>query len=108
MAQIIGIIIALIIAISVARDASKRQMNAVAWGIGVFLLLIVFLPLYFIMRKPLQAKNEREEEKEYYEEIIEESGGEGDPVVIEDTCPACGSKLSANDAQCPECGLNLQ
>jgi len=27
-------------------------MSAWGWGIGVFLLLIIFLPLYFILRKP--------------------------------------------------------
>jgi len=52
MATIIGLIIALIIAIAVGNDASKRGMSAWGWGIGVFLLLIVFLPLYFIFRKP--------------------------------------------------------
>jgi hypothetical protein len=50
--QLIGVIIALVIAILIGKDASKRGMNAWGWGIGVFLLLIVFLPLYFIMRKP--------------------------------------------------------
>jgi MFS family permease len=50
--QIIGIIIALVAAILIGQDASKRGMNAWGWGIGVFLLLIVFLPLYFILRKP--------------------------------------------------------
>lgn len=36
----------------VYSDAKKRGMNAVGWGIGAFLLCIVFLPLYLIMRKP--------------------------------------------------------
>ncbi len=49
----IGLIIAAAIGFAVGKDASKRGMNAAMWGIGVFLLLIVFLPLYFIMRKPL-------------------------------------------------------
>jgi hypothetical protein len=52
--KIIGFIIVLIIANLVAKDAGKRGMNAWGWGIGVFLLLIVFLPLYFILRKPIQ------------------------------------------------------
>ncbi len=51
--QLIGIVIALVVAILVGQDANKRGMNAWGWGIGVFLLLIVFLPLYFILRKPL-------------------------------------------------------
>jgi MFS family permease len=52
MPQLIGILIALVVAILVGQDAEKRGMNAWAWGIGVFLVLIVFLPLYFILRKP--------------------------------------------------------
>jgi hypothetical protein len=50
--QLLGVLIALVVAILVGNDASKRNMNAWSWGIGVFLLLIIFLPLYFIMRKP--------------------------------------------------------
>ncbi len=49
---IIGPIIALIVAIVIGQDAKKRGMNAWGWGIGVFLILIIFLPLYFILRKP--------------------------------------------------------
>ena len=52
MLSIIPIIIALVIAIAVARDAEKRGMHFLGWGIGVFLLMIVFLPVYFIARKP--------------------------------------------------------
>ena len=54
--MIIGYIIALIIAVLIGQDASKRGMNAWGWGIGVFLLLIIFLPLYFILRKPKLEK----------------------------------------------------
>ena len=52
MAQIIGILIALLVAILVGRDAKTRGMNAWAWGIFVFLILIIGLPAYFIARKP--------------------------------------------------------
>ena len=50
--QIIGLLIALVVGIVVGNDASKRGMRAFWWGLGVFLLMIVFLPLYFILRKP--------------------------------------------------------
>lgn len=49
----IGLIVALVCAIFVSQDAKKRGMSGAAWGVGVFFLCIVFLPLYFIMRKPL-------------------------------------------------------
>jgi hypothetical protein len=50
--QIIGLLIAAAIAFWVYTDAKKRPMNAVGWAIGTFLLCIVFLPLYLILRKP--------------------------------------------------------
>jgi len=53
MGSIIGLAIALAAGILVGKDAAKRGMNAWGWGIGVFLLLIIFLPLYFILRKPV-------------------------------------------------------
>lgn len=53
---LLGAIIAGAIAIWVATDANKRGMNGVLWGIGVFMLCIVFLPIYLIVRKPEQAQ----------------------------------------------------
>ena len=52
----IGFLIDLAIAIWVASDANKRGMSGTLWGIGVFLLCIVFLPIYLIVRKPLLAQ----------------------------------------------------
>jgi zinc-ribbon domain len=52
----LGFIIVAAIAIWVATDANKRGMNGIGWGIGVFLLCIVFLPIYLIVRKPLQVQ----------------------------------------------------
>jgi MFS family permease len=54
----IGFIIALLVAVWVATDANKRGMNGILWGIGVFLVCIVFLPIYLIVRKPLLAQQQ--------------------------------------------------
>lgn len=51
--QLIGAAIAAAIAVFVYNDAKKRGMKAVWWAIGTFLLCIVFLPLYLILRKPV-------------------------------------------------------
>lgn len=64
----IGIFIALAIGIAVGQDAKKRGMNAWGWGIGVFLLLIIFLPAYFITRKPKLE----DQEKKANDEIIDD------------------------------------
>jgi hypothetical protein len=50
---LIGFLIAGAIAFWVYSDAKKRGMNAAGWAAGTFLLCIVFLPLYLIMRKPV-------------------------------------------------------
>ena len=53
MGTFIGMIIAAVVAYYVYEDANKRGMDGLAWAFGVFLLMILFLPLYFILRKPL-------------------------------------------------------
>ena len=50
-----GFIIPLIIAIFVYQDAEKRGMSGIGWALGTFLLCIIFLPLYLIMRKPVDG-----------------------------------------------------
>jgi hypothetical protein len=55
---IIGVIIALIIGIWVRIDAKSRGMNSRFWGTFVFLLLIIGLPIYLIVRKPKLIQNE--------------------------------------------------
>ena len=51
-AQLIGLIIAGLAAYWVYTDAKAREMNAILWAILVFLVLIIALPVYLIMRKP--------------------------------------------------------
>ncbi len=50
--QIIGVIIALVIAVIIGKDASARGMSGIGWGIFTFLLCIVAVPVYLIVRKP--------------------------------------------------------
>ena len=52
MATFVGLCIAAIAGILVGRDAAKRGMSAWGWGIFVFLILIVGLPVYLIVKKP--------------------------------------------------------
>ena len=53
---IIGLIIAAIIGVIIAKDANSRGMNGVGWGIFVFLVCIVALPIYLIVRKPVKEE----------------------------------------------------
>jgi hypothetical protein len=50
--QIIGLAIAAAIAFFVYKDAEARGMNAILWAILTFLVCIIALPVYLIIRKP--------------------------------------------------------
>ena len=51
---IFGLIIAAIIGVLIAKDANSRGMNGAAWGIFTFLVCIVAVPIYLIVRKPVK------------------------------------------------------
>ena len=49
---IIGLIIAGIIGIVIGKYASSRGMSGFGWGLCTFLLCIVTVPIYLVVRKP--------------------------------------------------------
>jgi tellurite resistance protein TehA-like permease len=51
---IFGLIIAAIIGVLIAKDANSRGMNGAGWGIFTFLVCIVAVPIYLIVRKPVK------------------------------------------------------
>lgn len=51
---IVGLIVAAIIGVLIAKDANSRGMNGSGWGIFVFLICIVALPIYLVVRKPVK------------------------------------------------------
>ena len=53
---IFGLIIAVIIAVLIAKDANSRGMNGTLWGIFVFLVCIIALPVYLVVRKPVKEE----------------------------------------------------
>jgi hypothetical protein len=65
--HLVATIIAALVAYLVYRDAEARGMKKELWALGVFCIMLVFLPLYLIKRKPKLEFEEIE-----YEEIIEE------------------------------------
>lgn len=52
--MIIGLIIGAIVGAIIAQDANSRGMNGLAWGVFTFLICIVAIPIYLIVRKPRQ------------------------------------------------------
>jgi len=59
MGTIIGLIIAFVVAHFVYNDATKRGMNAMGWALGTFLLMILFLPIYLIIRTPIITEKDK-------------------------------------------------
>jgi hypothetical protein len=51
---LVSLVILVVIAVLIGRDASSRGMNGVGWGIFSFLICIVAVPIYLIVRKPHQ------------------------------------------------------
>lgn len=122
-AGLIGLALPLICAIFVGIDASKRGMSGIGWGIGVFLLCIVFLPIYLIVRKPLlpqpgqmlyapgQMVNQHNVGQQYgypsgpgmtQPPAAPIQQGSGYPV--HHFCANCGTQLASGARFCPSCG----
>jgi hypothetical protein len=83
MESLLGIVIAAGVATWVYSDARARQAaHAWLWGVGTFLLLIVVLPAWLLLRPPRP-----------------QGGGEGPQ-----RCPWCGVENPASARACQNCG----
>lgn len=51
---LLGLVIAIVIAILIGKDANRRGMSGFGWGLFTFLVCIVAIPIYLIVRKPVQ------------------------------------------------------
>lgn len=90
--MLIWILLALVVAAYVYEDAKKRDLSNNKWAktpgnwaLGVFFLMIVFLPLYIMNRGP---------EK-------------GDLRPVESFCGNCGARLTQVNGTCTVCGAKL-
>ena len=95
--NLVGFLIAACIAGWVRFDAKKRGLSsgaAIGWGVGVFLLLIVFLPLYFWKRSQLAAP----------------TGSSRRPTapIAGLPCQYCGYPNEGNVDFCGKCGRQLR
>jgi len=89
--KVIGLLILLIVAAWVFSDAKSRGKSTVGafiWSLLTFILLIVFLPLWLIVRP-----------KSYPVDLIEKK-----PKL----CAHCGKYYEGIPSFCPNCGKSLR
>ena len=89
--------ISLAIALWVFYDSQKRGATvwrSLLWAAGVFLILIVFLPLYLVALK----KRDR----------IRSAARETSTPPTLSLCFYCRQAYEGNPAVCPHCGQNLK
>lgn len=102
MGYMAGVCVVAVIGVLVAVDANKRGMNGAGWGMGTFLLCLVFLPLYLIMRKPLAADARTTSippgTRRRLAAVL--------PMASEGlrSCSSCGRAHAVMSACCPYCG----
>ena len=83
--EIIGVLILLVTTGWVYSDAKDRGSSSPGlWAFGTLCLLIVFLPLYLMMRP---SKNK---------------------IMATSLCPFCGKYYENNPPFCPNCGKDLK
>ena len=90
-------VVPLIVALWVFFDSQKHGytfMQGLLWAIGVFFILIVFLPLYFFHR------NRRKQR-------LQAPGGAPAPAPLT-SCFYCGRPFPGDPKVCPHCGQSLK
>lgn len=92
--QIVGALAVAAIAFFVAKDANSRGMNGLLWGLGVFFLCIVFLPIYLFVRKPLLAPSAPPAGATQFPP----------PPTGAAFCKNCGNTLQPGTRFCEKCG----
>lgn len=89
----IGTMLAALVASIVTSDARKRGLSSsdsLAWGIGVFLMMAVVLPIYLIVRRK------------------QETQGGATPKVETAPCPYCGYLNKPGSTFCDKCQRQLK
>ena len=99
------LIIGVIAAVWVYRDAQKfghTRTFALLWAVGTIVFFFVFFPLYLLLgRKPQMKQNKK------IDSVTIEAEGEFTAVNLQD-CPMCARKVEENFNVCPYCGYTLK
>lgn len=82
------LIIWIFVIVWVYRDAERRGMNGILWGLLVFIGNIIGLLIYLIVRSDNQPS-------------------QSDPPIIHTKCPECSIPVTDKYAFCPHCGASM-
>lgn len=52
MEVLFGLVIAAIVGVLIGKDAASRGMSGIGWGLFSFLICIIAVPIYLVVRKP--------------------------------------------------------
>ena len=86
-----ALIVWVAIMVWVYKDAEKRGMSGVVWGLVVFFVHFIGLLIYFLVRANHPA-------------TVKSAG----PEPPSQPCPKCGKSVDQNHAFCPACGEQLR
>ena len=110
-AQLIGMAIAAAIAFFVWRDAEENGMNKWGWSIFVFLICIIGLPTYFIVRQQVRRKETERIRERRHMQPTHAQRIYPDPMYSDtgDTklCPYCAEDVLVEAIKCKHCGSML-
>ena len=95
--RIVAALVAAAIAFFVAKDANSRGMNGLLWGLGVFFLYIIFLPIYLFVRKPLLATPAPPSTAAHFPP----------PPTGAAFCKNCGNAVQPGARFCEKCGAAI-
>lgn len=96
--QLVAFMGLIAVSVWVSGDAKKRGMSS-RWGFGVFLLAVVFLPMYFLVRGPVGQTDEGG--------LTLLGLGNQTPEALPSAmakCTSCGHEFAASRSACEQCG----
>lgn len=90
---VVSLVVLVLLAVWVYRDAEERDMNGVLWLLVVLLTNVIGLIIYLVVRAdhPKQTGEGRQQE-----------GQPQGPF-----CPSCGERLTEGDRFCSNCGHDV-
>jgi hypothetical protein len=96
--QLVGFLGLLALSFWVSSDAKKRGMSGV-WGLWVLLLAVVFVPVYFLIRRPVGEADGGGLVLLGLEDKTTEA-----PAIATVKCTSCGHEFAASLSSCEQCG----